>query len=86
MSDIAESFRAMREYSQQKRASNREHSARMLTESQVPYESRNGGAHLIVSFGVVVVDFWPGTGKWIDRAGNQGRGVMNLLQHIGAKR
>ena len=70
--------------SQARRADNREKSAAILTERGVQFESKNMGAHLIVSHGEHVVDFWPGTGKYIQRGGaRQGRGVFNLLKVIG---
>jgi hypothetical protein len=64
-----------------KRASNRKASARILTEAGIPFESRNGGAHLIVSLPRGIADFWPGTGKWRHRGnGRDGRGVLALVE------
>ncbi|TAK97771.1 MAG: hypothetical protein EPO08_20820 [Rhodospirillaceae bacterium] len=28
------------------------------------------------------VDFWPSTGKWIEKGGRQGRGIDGLLKYI----
>lgn len=42
---------AMQEASQQRRASNRANSAALLRANGVPFESKNGGAHLIVRDG-----------------------------------
>lgn len=41
-------------------------------------------SHLIVTgSGWELVDFWPGTGKWIARdTKRKGRGVFNLLKYI----
>ena len=58
----------------------------MLQELGVSFERKNMGAHLIVSHDGKVVDFWPGTGKYIPRGfGQPGRGVFNLLKLIGVK-
>ena len=67
----------------ERRASNRESSATLLTERGIVFEAKNSGAHLIVKHGDKVADFWPGTGKFIVRGGKQGRGVFNLLKKIG---
>lgn len=85
MSDIGELYDGLREHSQQKRARNREDSARVLTSKGVPFTQHNAGAHLVVTVGEQVVDFWPGTGKWITRgkARFEGRGVFRLLAYIG---
>ena len=73
--------KAMKEQSQERRANNRESSAAILTNKGIPFESKNGGAHLIVNGGEV--DFWPGTGKWIFRQSRkQGRGVRQLLKAL----
>ena len=64
-----------------KRARNRERGAHMLHERGVKFESKNAGAHLIVQTKSGVVDYWPGTGKFIPRpAGKSGRGIFNLLR------
>ena len=75
---------AMQEASQQRRASNRANSAALLRANGVPFESKNGGAHLIVEGRECPIDFWPGTGKWHSRCGKKGFGVRNLVAFIGA--
>jgi len=82
MSELSELYKAMSLVSQQRRASNRRHSAKMLLESGLECEVKNNGAHLVVDAGTFKVDFWPGTGKWISRAGKSGRGVKNLIRYI----
>ncbi|MNN70290.1 hypothetical protein D3C81_1861330 [compost metagenome] len=68
----------------ERRASNRERSALKLQELGISFVSNNDGAHLIVMHAGKTVDFWPGTGKFIPRgAGRPGRGVFNLLKHLG---
>lgn len=86
--DDAAMWRAMRERSAEKRAENREQSARILERAGVKYVARNNGAHLTVTHAGKTVDFWPGTGKWIDRFAlsgrpSTGRGVFKLLKHLG---
>lgn len=66
-----------------KRASNREASARNLAAAGIPFESKNNGAHLIVSAPGLVVDFWPGTGLWAVRGTNERRrGVRQLITRL----
>ncbi len=79
MSENSELWEAHKQASQTKRANNRANSATALREANICYETKNGGAHLIVKHDGVVVDFWPGTGKWIVRGGKTGRGVFKLL-------
>ena len=82
-SDIAEAGRAMRAASQSKREQNRLHSPAMLTAAGIPFESRNGGAHLIVAGRY---DFWPGTGLWMARGDKaKRRGVRKLIARIQAQ-
>lgn len=88
MGDMGDYWRdvtpALKERSQQKRASNRENGAARLTAAGIQFESKNDGAHLIVRTNDHVIDYWPGTGKWITRgrAPKTGRGIARLLKHI----
>ncbi len=84
----------MIEESKERRANNRESSAKILEEKGFKFETKNGGAHLIVKRGAMVADFWPGTGKWIIRpskapgswkVGRDGRGVFQLIKAMGGK-
>ena len=69
-----------------RRADNRASSAEVLAKHGVTHEVKNGGAHIVVSHADKVVDFWPGTGKFIPRgAGRPGRGVFNLLKLLGVE-
>lgn len=71
-----------REESKARRAENRKHSAQVLRDLGYMFEEHNGGAHLIVTTAIGLVDFWPGTGKFICRCTNKkGRGVTNLMKH-----
>lgn len=81
--EILAGFEAMKEASKLKRAANRQGSAEILTARGIAFESKNGGAHLIVRHNGKVVDAWPGTGRWIFRGGTpEGRGIMNLVRLI----
>lgn len=80
MSDMAETFNAMREHSKEKRASNRDRSTEILVLAGIPFVSKNNGAHLVVA---ERYDFWPGTGLWIERGtSKKHRGIRSLVQRI----
>ena len=85
MGDMGEFWRDVRPdmiaASKAKRARNRHDSAQLLTAAGIEYVSKNDGAHLIVT-DAHIVDFWPGTGRWIVRGGNEGRGVIGLIALI----
>jgi len=67
----------------EKRANNRLWSADYLRQMNIPFVAKNNGAHLIVGTPPNVVDFWPGTGKYIFRERDiEGRGVFNLFQDL----
>jgi hypothetical protein len=86
MGDMGDFWRdvkpAMKERSQQKRAGNREQSARSLTDAGIQFLSRNAGAHLIViGANGHTYDFWPGTGLWRMRGSTRDhRGVRSLIR------
>lgn len=76
----SEDYRAWNKMKQEKRAKNREDSARMLRESGFDFTEHNGGAHLVVSAGKATFDFWPGTGSFIRRGETKKRrGVRSLI-------
>ena len=81
-SDMGEMFNAYRKDRQAKRERNREYSAKILLEAGISFESKNGGAHLIVEG---KYDFWPGTGLWRSRLSQaKGRGVTKLIARLRA--
>ena len=53
---------------------------KILKDKGINFESKNGGAHLIVDGYECVIDFWPSTGKFIVRTGPKGRGVFNMIE------
>lgn len=76
-------WRAKKEHGQKKRAHNREQAPLLLTEAGVTFESKSGGAHLIVRDGELVINFWPGTGLWVVQGHPaHHRGVFRLIKHI----
>jgi len=78
-------WRDVKEARAEKRASNREQSAQILRDAGVEFESKNLGAHLIVTAECGVFDFWPGTGLWQRRGDpKQSRGVHSLMRKINA--
>jgi hypothetical protein len=83
-SESSEMFRELRKQSQKKRAHNREASAKLLEVKGIPFDRKNHGAHLIVTASNGhIIDFWPGTGRWISRKrGKRGFGVRNLIAFI----
>lgn len=80
--DVSEMWRAHREESQARRAGNRKRGAELLEAEGVRFTSKNGGAHLIVLGRECLIDFWPGTGRWISRDGTRGFGVHNLIKQV----
>jgi len=80
--EITEMWRELHAERAAKRAENRDGGAQVLQQAGHAFVSNNNGAHLIVAGGSV--DFWPGTGLWMDRrTPERGRGVNSLLRHLG---
>jgi hypothetical protein len=79
MGDVGDFWRDVNAARQEKRRSNRTGSPQLLTEAGIPFESKNGGAHLIVRANGAVIDFWPGTGLWIVRGSTQRHGGVRSL-------
>jgi hypothetical protein len=81
--DMSAIWRAIKKERQEKRASNREASSLILQRKGISFEVKNFDAHLIVTHEGQVVDFWPGTGKYIFRGSTvRGHGVFNLLKAL----
>lgn len=75
-------YHVYRETRKNKRAENRKHSRNLLESKKIPMEVMNEGAHIKIPAGDSHIDFWPGTGLWIDRGTRkQGRGVYPLLNY-----
>ena len=82
VSDMVQNFRDMKEASKAQRASNRDTGAEYLRKHNIAFTEHNNGAHLIVEGSDCMIDYWPGTGKWISRNGKRGFGVANLITYI----
>jgi len=84
MGDVGETFKMWNEVGQEKRRDNRETSRFLLEDKKIKFVNKNMGAHLIVTGKNGLIDFWPGTGKFIQRKPKRtGRGVFNLLKLCG---
>lgn len=70
--------------SSQRRARHRQSSPEMLAAAGIAFETKNAGAHLIVTHNGRTVDFWPGTGLWHLRPhdGRKRRGVRELIAYL----
>lgn len=85
MGDLGDLFKDVKEASKQKRSENRNNAPILLEKEGIPFVSKNAGAHLIISAGESsnIIDFWPGTGKWIVRSsGYPGRGIFNMIKYL----
>jgi GH35 family endo-1,4-beta-xylanase len=82
MGDMAEIFNDMKDYKKMKRADNTRKSTALLKRFHIEFESKNNGAHLIVSD----YNFWPSTGLFENRITKRtGRGVYNLIKKLKEK-
>jgi hypothetical protein len=59
-----------------------------LTDAKIPFETKNGGVHLIVEGPHGYIDVWPTTGKWSPRP-SEGNpcvenhfGYQNLITYL----
>ncbi len=82
-SEMGDMWRDIKKSRQDKKARNRSYAPDRLSDEGIPFESRNGKTHLIVGEAPDIVDFWPGTGKWIPRSTRRARyGINQLVQYI----
>lgn len=80
----SDDWKAYRKLGQDKRARNRAEGAKRLKKAGIPFDSKNGGAHLVIADrrNGTSISYWPGTGKWMDHGrGGKGRGVNGLIKH-----
>lgn len=78
MSELGETFQAMREESQERRQSNCIRSLLKLKESNVPFKVLSPEHLRVGDF-----DYWPTTGLFIHlKTKKRGRGVHNLLKAV----
>ena len=83
MGDMAEVFNDWRQFKKENRASNTQSSTDFLLKNGISFQSKNGGAHLVVFAGNNDIDFWPSTGLWIVRGEKKRQGgVRNLIAYV----
>lgn len=82
MGDTGEDWAAKKKESQARRAYSRKQSPKLLEGAGIQFDSKNEGGHLIVKGNNELIEFWPGTGKWLTKAGKKGRGVHKLMSYI----
>lgn len=81
-SEVYEYFNAIRERGREKRKMNTATSPMYLKAHDVYFETKTP-SHLHVFGEGCRVDFWPGTGLWIDTKNQRrGRGVKGLVKYI----
>ncbi len=79
MSDIGEIFSFLKEENKKKKVLNHKNSIKIL-EGKGIYFTKLSEYH----YRVGEYDFWPSTGKFLNRkTGTTGRGVFNLLKKLG---
>jgi len=83
MSDVGDMWKEYKQCMKLKKQSNLDYSVSLLDELGIEYTSGNYNIHMIVAHGGKVVNFWPTTGKFIERGSNtSGRGVHNLVNRL----
>ena len=85
MGDMGDYFRDMKEASKTQRELNRNNALKVLQENDINFLTKNNGAHLIVSNSdnTEIIDYWPGTGKWISRGTcKKHHGLKELVGYI----
>lgn len=83
MSDVGEDYRAWDMRKKEVKAKNRAESIERLNTSMIQFYSKNNGEHLILNGVEGVIDFWPSTGRWVDRKtkrnGYDARGLFSFM-------
>lgn len=76
------------ESNKRRRRKMRQYAFDLFTQLGIDFESKNYGAHFIVKSGKITIDYWPGTGKYIERGvqpleKRKHTGIDNLLKKLG---
>ena len=84
MSETSEMWAEHKATRRAKKEQNRIYSTALLDGvPNLSYKSNNGGIHLIISYGHLICDLWPTTGKWrIRKLDKHGRGVTHMLKAL----
>ena len=81
MSDLGDTYSAMREHNKQKKVQNLKSTTEILDEAEIEYTVLSEHHYRIGEF-----ELWPSTGKWVHRKSNKyGRGIFNLLKRLRRK-
>lgn len=81
MSELGETFAALREHNREKKIENHASSIALLDKHGVQYETLTEHHLRIGEF-----DFWPSTGMYIQRkTKRRGRGIFGLLRRLGVE-
>jgi hypothetical protein len=86
MGDMIEMYQELRQADSLRRAEKRESAPDQLRAHGISFEERNLGAHIIINNDGRLVDYWPGTGKWISRAADKkerGQSFASLAKYLG---
>ena len=83
MNDDTEMWREWKKMKQEQRATRRNNAPDLLKSNGIQFTEHNYGAHLIVEGPNGLIDFWPGTTKWWDRAEKEYRhSISALIKHV----
>jgi hypothetical protein len=80
MSEIGEMWAAVKAQQREEKAVRRAESAAALERAGYSFSEHNNGLHLIIYRPYGTFDFWPSTGKWMQRGTKVKRhGLVHLL-------
>ena len=84
MGDVGEFYKDTKEFrkeiSKNKKDKNLKNAIAKLDKESIPYEVKGNGIHFVVDGRF---DYWPTTGKYINRKTKKsGRGIFNLLKQV----
>lgn len=82
--DVSAMWREHKAADAERRRERREAAPKELRAAGIRFDSRNGGAHLILST-TPIIDFWPGTTQWTIRGSFKPRyGLKKLIDYCSA--
>lgn len=64
MSDTIDDYRALKQFRQAEAATKRAEAPDWLRRLNVDFTEHNGGAHIVITVGLAIIDFWPGNDRW----------------------
>ena len=79
-SEMGEIYYAMRKAKQERKQANKANGTEKIKRSGYSFVTHNDGLHIVIENRV---DYWPSTGKFIDRqTKRKGRGILPLLKYL----